>query len=141
MRIRILWPGKTKDRSAAEWIEKYLRRLRPLAEVGVVEVKEEKGAAVAREGERILRQSRCYVLLDERGREMTSVEFASFLEGRAEADFVVGGAHGVSAEVRRGAALTMALSRMTLTHEMARVLLLEQIYRALMIARGGGYHH
>lgn len=141
MRIRILWPGRTKDRNAAEWIERYLRRLRPFAEVGVVEVKEEKGAALAKEGERILKQSHCYVLLDERGGEMTSGEFASFLEGRAEVDFVLGGAHGVSGEVRRGAARTMALSRMTLTHEMARVFLLEQIYRALMITRGGGYHH
>jgi 23S rRNA (pseudouridine1915-N3)-methyltransferase len=88
-----------------------------------------------------MRQSASYILLDERGRELSSPEFASVLEGRPEADFVLGGPYGVSEEVRARAADTIALSRMTLPHEMARLLLVEQLYRAMTILRGGGYHH
>lgn len=141
MRIRIIWAGKTKERPAAEWIEKYLGRLRPFARVEVAEVKEEKGGDPVKEGKRILRRTGSYVLLDERGKTLSSEEFARWLEGRASVDFVLGGAFGVSGEVREGASETLSLSRMTLTHEMARVVFVEQLYRALTILRGGGYHH
>jgi len=120
---------------------KYLGRLRPFAEVEVIEVKEEKGGEVRKEGERLLAKAGPFVLLDEGGRQMSSEEFARWLEGRASVDFVMGGAYGVSDRVREKAADTLSLSRMTLTHEMARVVFLEQLYRALMIRRGGGYHH
>lgn len=122
-------------------MEKYLRRLRPFAEVALVEIREHGGRGVDEEGERIMRQSASYILLDEKGRELTSPEFASMLGGRAEVDFVLGGPYGVSEAVRKRAADAIALSRMTLTHEMARLLLLEQLYRAMTILRGGRYHH
>jgi 23S rRNA (pseudouridine1915-N3)-methyltransferase len=122
-------------------MEKYLRRLRPFAEVALVEIREQGGRGVDEEGERIMRQSASYILLDEKGRELTSPEFASMLGGRAEVDFVLGGPYGVSEDVRKRAADAIALSRMTLTHEMARLLLLEQLYRAMTILRGGRYHH
>lgn len=144
MKIRILWVGKTKEPFVREGMEKYLRRLRPFADVATVEIKETKekgGRGIEEEGERIMKQSASYILLDERGRELTSPELASMLEGRAEVDFVLGGPYGVSEAVRGRAAETIALSRMTLTHEMARLLLLEQLYRAVTILKGGGYHH
>lgn len=141
MKIRILWVGRTKEPYVREAVDRYLRRLRPFADVAVVEIKERKGRGLEEEGERIMRQSASYILLDERGRELSSPEFASVLEGRPEADFVLGGPYGVSEEVRARAADTIALSRMTLPHEMARLLLVEQLYRAMTILRGGGYHH
>jgi 23S rRNA (pseudouridine1915-N3)-methyltransferase len=141
MKIRVLWVGKTKERYVREGVEKYLKLLKPFAEVRTVEIKEQKGEEVKKEGQRILKQSGSYILLDERGKELTSEELAFLLTGQSEMDFVLGGPYGVSAEVKENASETVALSRMTLTHEMSRLILLEQIYRAMMIKRGGGYHH
>jgi 23S rRNA (pseudouridine1915-N3)-methyltransferase len=145
MKIRILWVGKTKERHLAEGIEKYLGRIRPFADIEAVEIKEMKGepveSAIRKEGGRILKKTDQYVLLDEMGRGIDSLGFAEYLSKRSHVDFVLGGAFGVSAEVRNGASDTLSLSRMTLTHEMARLLLLEQIYRAMMINSKRGYHH
>lgn len=145
MKFRIIWVGKTKERYAAEGVAKYLKLLRPLARVEVVEVKEHKSGTEAerlrKEGERILKQTSSYILLDEKGRELSSVELAESFRDSAGGDFVLGGPYGVSDEVRKAAVGSISLSRMTLTHEMARLLLLEQLYRAMTILKGGGYHH
>jgi 23S rRNA (pseudouridine1915-N3)-methyltransferase len=146
MKIRLAWVGKTKERFIQEGIEKYLRLLKPFADVTVTEVKEEKGKDILRmvekEGERILKLRTPFVLLDERGKEFTSAGFADFLSGHSSGvQFVVGGAYGVSEEVKEAAAGRVALSRMTLTHEMARLLLAEQLYRSLTIMQKRGYHH
>jgi 23S rRNA (pseudouridine1915-N3)-methyltransferase len=144
-KIKILWPGKTKDRSLAEGINYYLKLLTPMAQLSVVEVREERGkpvdAAQAAESKKILKQTTDYYLLDERGRQYTSVEFARFLQGHDRIEFVMGGAFGVNDEVRQKAKGTIALSMMTLTHEMARLLFLEQLYRAFTILKGKEYHH
>ncbi|HMK57026.1 MAG TPA: 23S rRNA (pseudouridine(1915)-N(3))-methyltransferase RlmH [Dissulfurispiraceae bacterium] len=145
MKIKIVWVGKTKEHCLAEGIERYLKFLAPMAQVSVVEVREERGrrkeAALAGEEAKILRQTADYYLLDERGREFSSVGFAQFLQGRDAVDFVLGGPFGVSAAIREKAAGMIALSKMTLTHEMARLLLLEQLFRAHTILRGKEYHH
>jgi 23S rRNA (pseudouridine1915-N3)-methyltransferase len=145
MKVRIIWTGKTRESYAAEGIGKYLKLLKPMARVEIVEIREQKSGSMetrlSKEGEKILKQSSSYILLDERGRELSSVEFADALRDRSEADFVLGGPYGVSDEVRSAASDMISLSRMTLTHEMARVLLLEQLYRAMTIMKGGSYHH
>jgi 23S rRNA (pseudouridine1915-N3)-methyltransferase len=145
MKFRIIWAGKTRESYAAEGIAKYLKLLRPLAGVEVIEVKEQKGGGaedrLRKEGERILKHTSSFVLLDERGRELNSMQFAEVLGDRAQTDFVLGGPYGVSEGVRGAASETLSLSRMTLTHEMSRLLLLEQLYRAMTIFKGGGYHH
>jgi 23S rRNA (pseudouridine1915-N3)-methyltransferase len=146
MKIRLVWVGKTKERFIQEGIEKYLRLLKPFADVAVSEIKEEKGKDIQRmvekEGERILRLRSPYVLLDERGKDYTSAGFADFLSGRGPSVcFVVGGAYGVSEQVREAADGAVALSKMTLTHEMSRLLLTEQVYRAFTIMQKRGYHH
>jgi len=145
MKLRIIWTGKTKERYAAEGVAKYLKLLGPMAQVEIVELKEQKTGSmeerVTKESERVLKQTSDFVLLDERGRELTSVEFAETLRDRAQVDFVIGGPYGVSEDVRSAASDTVSLSKMTLTHEMARVLLLEQAYRAMTIMKGGSYHH
>ncbi len=145
MKIRLVWVGKTKERFIQEGIEKYLRLLKPFADVAVSEVKEEKGKDIQRmvekEGERILKLRSPYVLLDERGKEYSSAAFADFLSRRPSVHFVVGGAYGVSERVKEAAEGAVALSKMTLTHEMSRLLLTEQLYRAFTILHKRGYHH
>ena len=145
MKIRIIWTGKTKERYINEGINHYLKLLGPAARVSIIEVKEEKGREkekmLAAEGKRILKQAQSYILLDERGKEFTSREFAAFLENKSAVDFVMGGPYGVSDEVREKAAGVIALSRMTFTHELARVFFLEQLYRATTIIKGKEYHH
>jgi 23S rRNA (pseudouridine1915-N3)-methyltransferase len=146
MKIRLAWVGRTKERFIQEGIDKYLRLLKPLADVTVVEIREEKGKDVQRivekEGERILKLRSPYVLMDEKGKEFTSQGFADYLAGHSPSvEFVIGGAYGVSDEVKDAAKAAVALSRMTLTHEMSRLFLAEQLYRAFAIMNKRGYHH
>ena len=146
MKIRVIWPGKTKEQFIIEGIRKYLKLLKPYAEVEISEIKEEKGKDIQRiqekEGERILNLKTHYVLLDEKGKTFTSAEFAEFIgKHRPAINFVLGGAYGVSEKVKEMAKERIALSKMTLTHEMSRILLLEQIYRAFTIINKRGYHH
>jgi len=149
MRLRLLWVGKTKEPWAREAVEKYSKLIRPFAELEIVEIKEERGRgpkepkarAVEAEGGRILDKTASYVLLDERGSSQGSREFSELLKDRVRLDFVVGGPWGVSDEVRAGAERTVSLSKMTLTHDMARIVLMEQIYRGFTIITGRGYHH
>ena len=144
-KIKIVWVGKTKERYLAEGINKYLKFLMPMAQISIVEVKEEKGRqnkdALDSESRKIMSQTRYYYILDERGREFSSVGFAQFLKDKDSIDFVIGGPFGVSAEVKEIAKGSIALSKMTLTHEMARLLFLEQLYRAYTILKGKEYHH
>ncbi len=146
MKIRLIWVGKTKERFIDEGIKKYVDLLRPYAEVGITGVREEKGRDIQmmlrKEGERIMKAGKPYVLLDEKGKSLSSVQFADFIvrSGR-EIRFVLGGAYGVSEEVKGSASETIALSKMTLTHEMSRLLLVEQIFRAFTIIHKRGYHH
>ena len=103
-KIKIVWVGKTKERYLAEGINKYLKFLMPMAQISIVEVKEEKGRqnkdALDEEARKIMRQTRDYYILDERGREFSSVGFAQFLKDKDSIDFVIGGPFGVSAEVK-----------------------------------------
>jgi len=147
--IRLIWVGKSKDPFILEGIEKYLKLLKPYARIETLEVRESRSsdARVARseEGARILEKSSSFVLLDETGKEMRSLQFAEFvnrmMEGRIPQDIVIGGAFGVSAPVRTAAAERVALSRMTFTHQMARVILLEQLFRAFTILKKRPYHY
>jgi 23S rRNA (pseudouridine1915-N3)-methyltransferase len=146
MKIRLIWVGKTKEQFVIEGIRKYLRLLKPYADVSVKEIKEEKVKDIPRmlerEGERILKPRTPYLLLDERGRMLTSTQFAEFIFSHGqEINFVVGGAYGVSEEVKKAAQGAIALSKMTFTHDMARIFLLEQIYRSFTIVNKRGYHH
>ena len=145
MKIRILWAGKTKEQYLIDGIDRYLKLLGHMAQVSVIDIKEEKGKprgpALAAEGSRILKQPRSYTMLNEKGREFTSVEFAGYLGKKVNFDFVVGGPYGVSEEIREKASDTISLSRMTFTHEMVRLVFLEQLYRAMTIMKGMEYHH
>ena len=151
MRLRLIWVGKTRNGHLRALAEEYLKRLSRFARCEVTELRE--GAAaderqcLEEEGKRILgtlASDTLTVLLDVGGVEWGSAGLAAQVEawqGRAlkEVAFVVGGHLGVSEAVRRRADVRWSLSRLTLTHEMARVLLAEQLYRAHTILRGLPY--
>jgi 23S rRNA (pseudouridine1915-N3)-methyltransferase len=145
MRVRIIWPGKTKERYLNEGIERYLKLMRPMADVSIIELKAHRGKSredsLSEEGKKILKQTQSYILLDRTGKEFTSPGLAFFLKGRGSSDFVIGGPYGVSDEIRDKAEVIMSLSRMTFTHDMVRVFFLEQLYRAMTIIHGREYHH
>jgi len=150
MRIRFIWPGKTKDERLRSLIDEYTIRLSRFTKCEVVEVRESRtreAAAVNKESSRILEaigDSNLAVLLDLNGRELSSQELASQVQ-RWENDavkemaLVIGGPDGLSPEVQSRADVRWRLTRMTLTHEMARVLAAEQLYRAYAINRGLPY--
>ena len=146
MKIKVIWPGKTKEQFINEGLNKYLKLLRPYAEISLIELKEEKGSDILKmlkkEGEKILRLQVPYTLLDEKGDAMTSVGFSEYIAAQVPGvNFVLGGAYGVSEEVKETAQKKLSLSRMTFTHEMSRLFFLEQLYRAFTIIQKRGYHH
>jgi 23S rRNA (pseudouridine1915-N3)-methyltransferase len=153
MRLRFVWVGKTRNEHLRALVEDYLKRLKRFAPCEVLEVRESalkrsKGAGIEEEGARILgglHTDALVVLLDVAGREWSSEELAAQVE-RWQADgavkevaFIIGGHWGVSREVLNRAKVRWSLSRLTLTHEMARVLLVEQVYRAYTIMHGLPY--
>ncbi len=153
MKLRLLWVGKTQEAWVKAGMDEYAGRLKRYFPLTIAEAKEEKGAQAeaGREAEcarlaRLVPRNARLILLDERGEEMTSPELARFLGrerelGTPELVFVVGGAYGFSADFRSQAHKSIALSRMTFTHQMVRVFLLEQLYRACTILNNEGYHH
>lgn len=147
MKLRFVWIGKTKRVPVRQLIQEYLDRLGRFAQVEVIELRDRDDVGgdarriVDKEGEDILSRTpndQFVVALDERGREMDSIKLAEFVEkhrvaGTKQMTFIIGGHNGLSDAVRQRADLVLALSRMTLTHEFARVLLIEQVYRAFTI--------
>ena len=141
--IRIVAVGKLKDGRLAALLDDFLQRIRPLAPVGTVEIRDSDPAREGRDMAARLGSARgreLVVALDEHGDDVTSADFAALLGGHGSIAFLVGGADGLGPAARERADRTVRLSSMTLTHEMARVLLAEQIYRGLSILRGRPYH-
>jgi 23S rRNA (pseudouridine1915-N3)-methyltransferase len=148
--------GKTRERFIQEGIIKYLRYLKPYVDIEIKELKEEKiqdlkdaPSIRKREADKIIKAAPArgfLVALDERGHEFTSHEFAQFIQdnldgGVREMAFVIGGALGLDESITERANRVIALSRWTITHEMARLVLLEQLYRAFTIMKGKKYHY
>ena len=152
MKLRVLWVGKSRDAWVKEVIAEYASRIRRYSPLELCEVRDEKGAEAEemrrRECERLEKQippGAVLVLLDERGEQMDSPTLAAFIgkqrdTGTGEMVFAIGGAYGFSEEFRRRGRL-LALSKMTFTHQMVRVFLLEQVYRAFTILGNEPYHH
>lgn len=150
MKLRFIWPGKTKDERLRSLTEDYLKRLSRFARCEIIEVKESRtreAAAANKESQRLLDaigNSTLAVLLDLNGRDWSSQELAKQVQrwendGTKDVAIVIGGPEGVSTEVQSRADVLWRLSRLTLTHEMARVLACEQLYRAFAINRGLPY--
>lgn len=155
MKIRIIQIGKTKNDYVLEGMEEFLKRLKPFANVEFLTLKEvipgktyPKEKAVIEEGEEILKaikNEEVVVALDEHGKEMASMEFSKFLGNYADRgqtiNFVIGGPYGLAEGVKKRAKSLLAMSKMTFTHQMIRLFLLEQIYRGVSILKGKEYHN
>ncbi len=152
MRIRVIWEGKTKDEHLRALENDFRKRVTYFTDLRVEEIQPLRGEDRPLDGRltsaerRLLEKLRgsTKVLLEERGREWTSHEFARWLgqqalRGTRELAFLVGSPSGFSETFRKQADLLFALSRMTLTRDWARALLLEQIYRGFTILRGYPY--
>ena len=157
MKFRFLWPSSSADAELASVVDRYLGRIKHFYPVEVVEVAPERGRQSESDGANIRRRSESArllaaipprgftVVLDERGQPMDSLKFAKWLE-RLTIDqphgvnFVMGGDAGLDDAVKQRAQKLLKLSDMTLPHQLARVLLLEQIYRACTLMRNIPYH-
>ena len=148
MRFRFLWIGKTKEKNWRSLQEEYLQRLSHFVKFEITEIKESAAHETKDvEGNRILgnlNQSSFVCLLDVKGSEINSHQLAEKIEnwqnrGQKEIVFVICGQDGASSEVVERADYSLSLSRLTLTHEMARVVLIEQLYRAYTIIKGFPY--
>ncbi len=144
MKFRFVWVGKTKDKNWQALQAEYLQRLSHFVKYEITELRDETKKL---EGERILEkvnQSQFVCLLDVKGSAISSHELAGKIEnwqnrGLKEIAFVIGGAEGVASEVVEKADFSLSLSFLTFTHETARVILAEQLYRAFTIIKGFPY--
>jgi len=143
MKIKVVWIGKTKDAAIESLTQEYLKRISRYANVEGGSVKDEAGIIARMAGDKG-KNRRKLVLLDSRGKQLSSEQLASFLEAEQvnaiPVWFAIGGSDGFTDEARRQSSLVVSLGRMTLPHELARVVLLEQIYRAFTILKNHPYH-
>lgn len=158
MEINIICPGKVKEDYLQIGINEFIKRLQPYTRVNIREVADEKIPAnpseadlerlKSKEGTRIITAlaDKTYIIaLDVKGKPMTSPGLAKSIQnlqvsGHSSISFVIGGALGLSKSVLKKADYQLSLSHMTFTHQMIRLLLLEQVYRAFKIIRGEPYH-
>lgn len=144
MKLTVAWIGKTKSPAIQSLTDEYLKRLRHYAEAEGVSLKDE--ASLLKLSGREGRGARRYlVLLDSRGKQLSSEELAQFIRAHQEHPlqpllFVIGPADGFSENARNQADFALAFGKMTIAHELARVMLLEQLYRAFTILQGHPYH-
>lgn len=154
MTITVFFTGKTTDNYVKEGIAEYEKRIRRylpfvIRELSPGKTPKDRYAVKLLEGKLLLKsldKKTFVILLDERGERYTSVQFAGILEkkmmeGNKDLVFIIGGAFGVSDEVYRRADRVISLSPMTFSHQVVRILLMEQLYRALTIIHGEPYHH
>ncbi len=156
MKVKLVAIGKTDEPWLIEGMKEYRNRIKRYLSLEVIEIPGLKNAShysnqdwKAKEAAKILpvfTSSDIIILLDEKGSEMTSVEFSSFLNqkfssGSKNLVFVIGGPYGFDESVRKKAHFSLSLSQMTFSHQMVRLFFLEQLYRALTILRNEAYHH
>ena len=147
MKIKIAWIGKTKEPAIAALTEEYLKRISRYVQIEGVTLRDE--AALLATCERSAGAKggakSTLALMDSRGKEFSSEQFAKFLGDYRDRNplpliIAVGGADGFGPEIKSVAQQTISLGKMTLAHELARVVLLEQVYRAFTILKGHPYH-
>jgi len=156
MKVKLLVLGKTEEPYLIEGLKSYENRIRRYLTLEIIEIQGLKNAShlskqewKAKEAAKLmpfLTNNDIIVLLDEKGKEMTSIEFSSFLNqkfssGSKNLVFVVGGPYGFDESVTKMAGFRLSLSQLTFSHQMVRLFFLEQLYRALTILRNEAYHH
>lgn len=155
MKMKLIAIGKTDEAFLVEGIEKYIKRLKHYVSFEIMVLndvktgkklnielqKEQEGRAILEK----VQSNETLILLDENGKEFTSVGFANFLQKKLNAGnnlvFVIGGPFGFSTEVYQRADAQLALSKLTFSHQMVRLFFVEQLYRAFTIIKGEKYHH
>ena len=158
MKIRIIAVGKIKETYLKSGIDEYLKRIKPYSQIEIIEVLDEPVSdnpnesiikiVKDKEGQKVLKylKPNDYVIsLDLNKKEFTSEEFAVYLDkkfeiGKSNITFVIGGSYGLSDELKNRANDAISLSKMTFLHQMTRLILLEQIYRAFKINKNEVYH-
>lgn len=158
MQIKVIVVGKLKEKYWREAADEYLKRLSPFAKIDILEVAEERLPdnpseqeilqCLRKEGERIDKQllsAQLIIPLAIRGKQLTSEEFAAqiekfSLESKNQLAFIIGGSYGLADSVVNRGTFSLSFSPMTFPHQMMRVILLEQLYRAFSIIKGGKYH-
>lgn len=158
VKIDILCVGKIKESYFTDAIGEYSKRLRSYCNINIIEVKDEKTPEHASakeeeiikkvEAERLLKHisdKAALVALCIEGKEMDSVSFSSFvsaceIEGRSHIQFIIGGSLGIDEELKKRASKKLSFSKMTFPHQLMRVVLLEQLYRAYRIKNNEPYH-
>ncbi len=156
--ISIITVGKLKEKYLKQGIQEYVKRLQPYTKMEIIEVPDEKAPenlsdaemlqVKQKEGERILQKispDSHVIALAIEGKQETSEQFAKTLDnlatyGKSKVAFVIGGSLGLSEEVMKRADSSMSFSKMTLPHQLMRLVLVEQVYRAFRINRGEPYH-
>jgi 23S rRNA (pseudouridine1915-N3)-methyltransferase len=144
MKVRIAWIGKTKEPAIASLTEEYLKRISRYAPAEGIALRDE-ADLLAKCGSGKAGSKSTLVVMDSRGKEFSSEQFAKFLGDYQDRNplplvFAIGGADGFRKDTISAAHHTISLGKMTLAHELARVVLLEQIYRAFTILKGHPYH-
>lgn len=158
MKIRIISIGKIKEKYLNQGINEYLKRLQAFAKVEIVELDDEKipehasptveEQILIKEGKRTLdkiKDDEYVILLDLHGKEIDSIEMSKLIEnqmiqGKSTIDFVIGGSLGLSKELIARSDYRLCFSKLTFTHQMIRLFLLEQIYRSFKIMNNQTYH-
>lgn len=134
-KITIIAIGKIKEDYIKKGIEEYTKRLTPYTKLEIIELKDEGIVNEKKKIDKYLNNNA--FVLDEKGKELSSKEFAKFIKKHEELSFIIGGANGIDESIKKQ---TISLSKMTFIHEMTRLILLEQIYRSYMIINNRPYH-
>lgn len=145
MKITVAWIGKSRNPAIQALSDEYCQRIGHYAAIESVALKDEAALLALAGGSSRARGRQALVLLDSRGTQLSSEELADFLRQHQERSplallFAVGPADGFSEQARQAAALVLSLGKITMAHELARVVLLEQLYRAFTIQKGHPYH-
>lgn len=144
MKLKIAWIGRTKEPAIQALSAEYLKRLSRYAEVEGLELKDEAAVLALAAGKTHTKQRHSLVLLDPSGKALSSEELSDFVQALKDRStpviFAIGGADGFTSAAHKAASNRLSLGKMTLPHELARVVLLEQLYRAFTILQGHPYH-
>jgi 23S rRNA (pseudouridine1915-N3)-methyltransferase len=156
VRLKVVCIGRTQKGYLTQGIKDYITRLQHYIKLEWIELQKSKKSrsskyheGLKKESEKIwahIHSSALWVVLAEGGKAFSSSDFAKWIEsrmieGRQEIIFIIGGDQGLDPEILSKADLKLSLSRMTFTHQMIRLIFLEQLYRAFTIIRGEPYHH
>jgi|SaaInlStandDraft_4_1057021.scaffolds.fasta_scaffold47119_2 23S rRNA (pseudouridine1915-N3)-methyltransferase len=146
MKITIIQVGKTKESSYQEIEQEFLKRLRPYCDLQTITIKTSDQKTENQQIQQKIPKDQVIIALDGRGHQLTSKQCAQALERYRDLEggkitFLIGGPHGLTRETLSKAKFILSFSKMTFTHQMVRLFLLEQLYRSFMILAGKSYHY